>query len=266
MPPGSPLASAIVARVRYAPAFRQPTHADDAIQISLVLQGELVERVGRADESAGPLSWVVKARGVEHADVYGPHGALLCNLALRGDAAERLLDDPARLPAWCWTHGVAAIRPFFRLLDRLTGPRMILPDDDPDLLSVLAAVTARDAGPSGAGPPDWLRRLRERLNDEPDVRAGAAARDVGVHPVYLARCFRRWYGCSVATYLTQVRVRRAAALLHAHSRTLARTACDAGFSDQAHFNHRFREAAGMTPGRFRALSSWSAAALDAAQR
>ena len=197
MTPPSPGAPAVVARVRYAPDLRQPRHADDAIQISLVLGGGLVERAGAREERAGPLSLVVKARGVEHADAYGPEGALLF--------------QPGAAPA-------------------------------------------------------WLQRVRERLDEEDAVRVGAAARDAGVHPVYLARCFRRWYGCSVAGYLQRVRLRRSATLMHRGAYTLGRVAHEAGFADQAHFGHRFREATGLTPGRFRALAAPSAPAITARDR
>ncbi len=37
-------------------------------------------------------------------------------------------------------------------------------------------------------------------------------------------------------------------------RSLAEVACDAGFSDQAHFTRVFKSAVGLTPGRYRALS------------
>ena len=266
MTPPSPGAPAVVARVRYAPDLRQPRHADDAIQISLVLGGGLVERAGAREERAGPLSLVVKARGVEHADAYGPEGALLFSLALRGDAGERLIDDPGRLPAWRWIPGAPAARPLLRLLDRLAGPGAVVAGDDPDVLAVLAAVTDGAERSPGGVAPAWLQRVRERLDEEDAVRVGAAARDAGVHPVYLARCFRRWYGCSVAGYLQRVRLRRSATLMHRGAYTLGRVAHEAGFADQAHFGHRFREATGLTPGRFRALAAPSAPAITARDR
>jgi AraC family transcriptional regulator len=258
--PPIPQAPVIAGRVRYAPGSRQPAHADDVIQISLVLRGSLVERVGRREEPAGPLSLVIKARGVVHQDEYGPGGALLFGLALHGDAGERLVDDLVRLPVWRWTHGAGPLRPLVRLLVRLAGSRTTLAGDDPDVLSVLAAVTDSSTPPPHGPPPVWLEQVRQRLDDEPRMRVGAAALDAGVHPVYLARCFRRWYGCSVAGYLQRVRLRRAAALLPVG--TVGRAAHHAGFADQAHFTHRFREATGLTPARFRAVSSWSAPAVE----
>jgi AraC family transcriptional regulator len=235
---------------------------DDAIQISLVLRGELTERVGRQEERGAALSLVVKARGVEHANQYGPEGAVLFRLALGGNAGEALLDPAARLPAWQWQHGAGPLRPMLRLADRLGGRAAALPGDDPDVLAVLAAVTggAPSVGTRGVAPA-WLRQVRQRLDEEPAARVGLVAADAGVHPVYLARCFRRWFGCSVAACLQRSRLRRAAGLMADSGWTLGRIAHQAGFTDQAHLNRRFREATGMTPGHYQA-GARSALAMD----
>lgn len=40
-------------------------------------------------------------------------------------------------------------------------------------------------------------------------RTGELARELGLHPVYLARVFRRYFGCSIKQYVQQIRLRRA---------------------------------------------------------
>jgi AraC family transcriptional regulator len=74
---------------------------------------------------------------------------------------------------------------------------------------------------------------------------------VGVHPVTLARGFRRAYGCSVGAYLRRLRVARAAQRLAETDDALAEIALEAGFADQSHFSNLFRRETGVSPSAFR---------------
>jgi AraC-like DNA-binding protein len=65
------------------------------------------------------------------------------------------------------------------------------------------------------------------------------------------RLFKRVAGMSFVTYLTHVRLSRAARLLKESSLTIAQVACEVGFSDQSYFDRRFKEAFGQTPRDFR---------------
>lgn len=253
-----------VTRVRYAPRYQQARHTDDRVQISVVLRGTLRERVGRLEERAGPLSVVVKARGVEHADTYGTGGVLIGSLALEGDEGERLLEIGRPLPSWLWSPASPALRPMLRLVDRLQTPRHAMDPDDPDVLDVLAAVTCGGRDRSRV-PPSWLMRVRERFDDGDHVSVRLAAVDAGVHPVYLARAFRRWFGCSISTYLQGRRISRSASLLDAGT-TITHAACAAGFTDHPHLCHRFKEATGLTPGRYRQVVAPARPAIDVPAR
>ena len=104
------------------------------------------------------------------------------------------------------------------------------------------------------GPP-WLDRAREILSDEWRRTPALAelAQQVDVHPVYLARAFRRRYGCSPGAYLRRCRMERAIGLLDDARMTIAEVAATCGFVDQAHFAHAFRRAHRVTPSQYRAL-------------
>ena len=65
------------------------------------------------------------------------------------------------------------------------------------------------------------------------------------------RLFKRVAGMSFVTYLTHVRLSRAARLLKESSLTIAQVACEVGFSDQSYFDRRFKDAFGQTPRDFR---------------
>lgn len=75
------------------------------------------------------------------------------------------------------------------------------------------------------------------------------AADLGVSSRQLTRRFQKTVGLSPKEF---ARVNRFVHVLHClrgnGHRTLTETALDCGYFDQAHFNHEFREMAGMAPG------------------
>jgi AraC family transcriptional regulator len=121
------------------------------------------------------------------------------------------------------------------------------------LLEVLAgAARANQFRLGGAMPPRWVTEARDLLHDPGRVASlGELAEAVGVHPVTLARGFRKAYGCSVGTYLRRLRVARAAQRLAETDDALAEIALSAGFADQSHFSNLFRRETGVSPSAFR---------------
>jgi AraC family transcriptional regulator len=119
------------------------------------------------------------------------------------------------------------------------------------LLELLAAATRRNS--QTARMPGWLGEVRERINDDLAARhsLAALAQAVGVHPVTLARAFRRAYGCTVGEYVRRMRIERATNQLAHSDATLAEIALTAGFADQSHFSNLFRRHTGLSPSRFR---------------
>jgi AraC family transcriptional regulator len=100
--------------------------------------------------------------------------------------------------------------------------------------------------------PRWLADARDYLHDQDRIGSlGELAAAVGVHPVTLARGFRKAYGCSVGAYLRWLRVSRAARRLVETDAALAEIALAAGFADQSHFSNAFRRETGLSPSMFR---------------
>ena len=80
---------------------------------------------------------------------------------------------------------------------------------------------------------------------------GEVARDAGVHPVHLARTFRRFFGCTPAEYLRSRRVEQAALLVRVTQRPLAEIALECGFFDQSHLTRAFARVLGVSPAAYR---------------
>lgn len=102
-------------------------------------------------------------------------------------------------------------------------------------------------------PPSWLMTARDLLHDrcnEP-VSIGEIAQAAAVHPIHLARTFRRFFSCSPGEYLRRCRLDRAAALLKGTREPVSSISLETGFADQSHFTKAFRAHFGTTPVQYR---------------
>jgi AraC family transcriptional regulator len=86
------------------------------------------------------------------------------------------------------------------------------------------------------------------------------AREAGVHPVHLARVFRKMERRTPGEYQQRLQVRAAGELLRDPEWPLAAIAAECGFADQSHFTRVFHRMAGTTPARFRRAVAPHAAA------
>jgi AraC family transcriptional regulator len=121
-------------------------------------------------------------------------------------------------------------------------------------LEMLAEVSRRPVRLSDRTPPRWLAKAVELLREKFSERLTITqvATNVGVHPVHLAREFRRFNRCTIGEYIRQLRIERACIQLHGSDEPLAAIASSVGFSDQSHFSRTFKRLIGMTPARYRA--------------
>lgn len=239
-----------VREVGYRPHLLQPRHAHAETTVTLVVAGSLRETVGRTQEVAHALSIVVKPGDTEHADQFGDQGTRTVQIGLTADEAMSLREWEPAARQWRWMHAGPAVPAFLRLLSfvrQRAHDDVLLERAVTDVLSSLREL--RDD--RRHDPPGWLARVREEMDD---VGAGVRVRDVaaraGVHPVYLARQFRRYFGSSVVSYLQRRRVTRAADLIASSSLPLSMVAFQAGFADQSHLNRSFRAGTGFTPGAY----------------
>jgi len=98
---------------------------------------------------------------------------------------------------------------------------------------------------------DAVAFLQEHYDRPVTVREVASV--VGLSEYHFMRAFRAKSGLSVHSYLTQIRLHRAKALL-ARGVAAVETALAVGFFDQSHLTNQFRKYFGVTPGAFVAAS------------
>ncbi len=102
---------------------------------------------------------------------------------------------------------------------------------------------------NGRTEPAVDRALRLIETSRGQVRVNDLAAEIGVSCRHLTRQFQRAVGLSPKEFGRVSRFLCALQLLtDGNQRSLTDVALDCGFFDQAHFNHEFRELAGMSPG------------------
>ncbi|ACG73990.1 transcriptional regulator, AraC family [Anaeromyxobacter sp. K] len=225
-----------------------PPHRHERAYVSCLLSGTYRERTaaGERDCALGTVIW--HPPGEAHEDRFSPSGGHLLNVELPPGLLEDAGVRPAPAGAGRVARGGVPYAAALGLFRALSGAGPAAGD------AALQLAALAPAAPE-AGRPAWLRRAVELLHDRSDEPLGLAdvAREAGVHPVHVARTFRRVLGCTVGQFLAGVRLRRAFDLLAEPGRTVTEAAAACGFADHPHLARRFREATGLTPSQYRAV-------------
>lgn len=77
------------------------------------------------------------------------------------------------------------------------------------------------------------------------------SRELNFHPVYIARCMQKRFGCSPMEYIMQIRLDQARMLLLQTDLPIHRIAEEVGLGQPAYFTSCFRKREGVTPREFR---------------
>ncbi len=230
-----------------------PRHAHAHAGFTLVVSGSLEEIYTGRRYAVGAGGLHGKPAGEPHANRYGPAGALSFLAEVLPHRAAEIRSHIGALDCtWALPHGLPNLRAM-EICREYGQPDGATPLVIEALsLEVLAGVARclRDEAPD---VPPWLMRVREQLHDEfsSAVRLGELARTAGVHPVHLARAFRKHFGASPGEYLRRLRLAWARDQIVRTARPVSRIALEAGFADQSHFTRAFRGRYGVTPARLR---------------
>jgi AraC family transcriptional regulator len=122
------------------------------------------------------------------------------------------------------------------------------------VLEMPVEVSRHSLGSVSRMPPRWMARVTDFLHDryQEHISLGEIASTVGVHPVHLARQFRRYEGCTIGEYIRRLRIELACRKLRVSNESLSAIAAGVGFADQSHFSRIFKNIVGITPAQYRA--------------
>jgi AraC family transcriptional regulator len=231
-----------------------PKHEHANAFFNLVLEGTYTESCHGVIRTRGPLTLALHPSGEAHADWWHGRGGRVFHVEIWASRLQQIreyssvLDTPAEFrtgaPIWLASR---LYREYLRN-DAVSALAM-----EGLMLEILAECSCDRQISPGRKPPSWLQPVRELIHDRfvESLTHEAVAATAGVHPVHLARVFRKHYGCTVGDYVRRLRVDFVSEQLISTDVPLAELASAAGFADQSHLNRTFKRSTGMTPGNFR---------------
>ncbi|KGQ20524.1 Transcriptional regulator, AraC family [Lysobacter dokdonensis DS-58] len=227
-------------------------HQHDDMHFVLLLAGQYASDARGMPAVCAEPALILNPPGTEHRDRFKSRDGLFVSLTMPFDAWAELACD-IQVPDGPLRMDRRALSRAMRLLPELWQWDTASPLAVESIVAELLA--DRRIEQASARPDAILDRVIERLEDDrahvPSIRELAAL--VGLHPVYLARMFRRRFGQSPSEWIRRRRLHRALSAV-ARGCAVADTAAALGFVDQSHLHRCFVAEFGMTPGAFRRLA------------
>ncbi|MBS1716177.1 MAG: helix-turn-helix transcriptional regulator [Armatimonadetes bacterium] len=229
---------------RYEPNTVLPRHTHELPGFFLLVSGHHreINEHGELEQPVSQLLYHQQER--PHKTFVGPGGMIGLNIAFDLDWLGSLeLSAPPR-------DGLVLGRPRARQIStKLTariqaGSPSELEDSALELLDLIYLCPRAEE----TRLPTWLRAVRAAIDTrfQESISLASLAREVAVHPVYLARAFRRFYGITLTDYLQQARVANAHRLI-LEGMAIGDAAIESGFCDQAYLSRIVRRKFDLKP-------------------
>ena len=228
-----------------------PGHTHETCYYSLVISGGYDESYGCRRIYFQPFSSALTRAGTKHDGRIAPSGVRVFTVEIGREWIEQFRDlrpepdtvqDLAGGELTCL--GIRLYREYCAepVACSLTVDALVW-----ELLAAAAGAPELDS------TPGWWPRALELLHSEfrRDLRVSQVAAEIGIHPVHLARVFRRICRQTPGEYVQRLRIRFASEKLALPGESIAHVAAEAGFADQNHLTRVFKRYTQMTPGAFR---------------
>lgn len=246
--------------------FSYARHTHDGYALGTVYDGAMRFWHGNANHLAAAGAVIV----INPAEVHDGHAGSRSGCSYRMIYVERaavehwMADDAPRIRSTFALDGPTLIdaqtaqrmRRFHEAIE--PGPRGCALEQQSRLLDLLHLLFSNHSLPRVASlaerpENDCVARAKRYLADRiaQPVRLTELAAAVTLSPFYFLRVFKRSTGMPPHAYLNELRLKRARELLR-NGHAPADVAAASGFSDQSHLTRRFKQAFGVTPGRYAA--------------
>lgn len=241
---------AVVAQ--YAAGQAWPLHSHRGTVVAALFSGAAVSRCLGHEHECEPLDVLVIPADAPHTETFLVDGSRVITVELDQSVGAPLDEWTSRQQHPVRSRGGPVARLAVEMERECRVADELTPLAVEGLVLQLLAVIARGER-EVRGASRSLQRVFARIEAEfaEPLSIAQLARDEGIHPVYLARAFRRLHGCGPADYLRRLRIDHAARLLSQTDLPLARVAAAVGYADQSHFHRQFRRRMGATPGAYR---------------
>jgi AraC family transcriptional regulator len=238
---------------RYAAGFNIPRHFHEHACICVVISGSFHEDFTRRKLQLDPKSVAFRPAGEVHLDHFGNAGAhcLVAEMPANWMNHVRQHGDPFDEPLGFQRGQLPWLGA--RIYRECKRSDEFSPLVIEGIMLEIAGELSRCSTAVEHAVPRWLERVRDAVQSQyaRGLHLQDLAAEAGVHPVHLAREFRRRYGCSVGEYIRHLRIDAACQRLTHSDASIAEIALDIGFSSQAHFSRTFRVVTGVPPLQYR---------------
>jgi AraC family transcriptional regulator len=248
----------VLTETLYPPRLLVPQHSHQNAYFCFVLSGSYTETYGTNTRNCTASTLAFHPPGEVHSEKFDDSAVRSFNVEIEASSIQRIRQYSPIFDRAGHLHGGEAAGLAIRLYGEFRRMDPVSPLAIEGLVLEILATASRASSGNGRHRSDiWLKQAEMllQLRFAEKLSLDDIANNVGVHPVHLAREFRRCFGCTVGEYLRQLRVESARRVLSDSSTPLKDIALNAGFFDQSHFCRTFRKHTGMTPKEYRRLIS-----------
>ena len=238
----------------YAADEYLPKHAHEEDFFCLTMKGRYKESSERSSYLCSPLTLAFHPAGTPHSVEFGGAKVQVFKIEMYPEWIGSIRESHriVQRPVYC-SGGVSsrlALRLFkeYRTMDSLSEFMI-----EGLLLEIFVYTLRSSRITTKRIPPTWLIKARDLLHDSfcQNLQLREIAKNVDIHPVHLATCFREHYGSTIGEYLRKLRIDFACSQIRDSDRPLTEIALSAGFCDQGHFSRSFKQHLGMSPSEYR---------------
>ncbi len=207
-------------------------HNHDYLSISLLLSGRLIEHTVTGTTLVKPGSLLIKPQALTHSDIFTENCTILSLNVY--DWKYYNLD----CKNWEIIHQNNTLKYFINLINNN--------DRQKNIYKIKEHLTLKNTEYS---VPLWLKNIKEiiDLHFLETLQVSRLAKEANVHPAYLGKIFKAYFGTGIKSYQKQLKIHYAVSKITNNSGNLTQIAYDSGFSDQSHFSRELKKTTTFTP-------------------
>ena len=240
----------------YDPGENLPRHLHEHDFFTLTLKGTYQENSKHASHVCSPLTLAFNPAGAEHTVDIGGAAVRVFNIEMNPEWISRVRESRKTFHRPAYSMGGIPSRLALRLFKEYKAMDSFAELIMEGLLLEIVVHTLRSSKETtNRKAPTWLSKARDLLHDNfcQNLTLKQIAENVSIHPVHLATCFRRHYGCTIGEYVRKLRIDFACTQIRESNQPLTEIGVSAGFCDQSHFSRSFKDLMGMSPSEYRLI-------------
>ena len=112
----------------------------------------------------------------------------------------------------------------------------------------------KDSNPVQAQIPKPFQQAKAYIHDnfnESTLSVALLARNAGISQTYFRKRFKEYYGCQPISYIRNVRIAHAQALLETGDYSVSEVAIQSGYENISYFSYDFHRLVGQSPSQYR---------------